>query len=147
MEAKKVFQTVAQFLQIPTPTPILLAKTYHTLSALLLPPQEVLTKTLEKEVHTKIINNPICKKGILSLIFNHTNFKALCTSSLPGYTKGIIFTELLKDPPSPFRSQFTKHYRWTASHLNNMLVSFQVSNILFNYKCLIFILSREWYQS
>ena len=71
--------------------------------------QKVLTKALKKEFCTKI--NPKYKTGILSLIFNNSNFKILCVLSLPNHIKEILFIKLLKDPPSLFRLQFNQHFK------------------------------------
>ena len=54
---------------------------------------------------TKIVDNPEREKGMLFLMFNDPNFKALCASSLPRYIRELVFAELLKDPPSLFRSR------------------------------------------
>ena len=105
-----------------------------------------MTKELKEEV-AKIVDNPKREEGMLFLIFNHPRFETLCASLLPSYTREMVFAELLKDPPSAFRLQFAQNFGEAASHLNDTLVCFRVSNILSNCECLIFILSREWYQS
>jgi len=56
-----------------------------------------------KEEMAKIVGNPKYKKGMLFLIFNYPNFKTLYTPSLPKYIREMVFTKLLKDPPSLFK--------------------------------------------
>ena len=65
-----------------------------------------MTKELKEEVRAKILDNPKREEGMLFLLFNDPNFKALYVLLLPNDIREIIFTKLLKDPPSLFRSQF-----------------------------------------
>lgn len=96
-----------------------------------LPLQEALTIILDKEFRAKVV--PKCKMEILFSIFNNPDFKALYILSLPNYIKEIVFAKLLEDFPSPFRLQFDQHFRQSAANnLNNALVCYWVSNILFN---------------
>jgi len=63
-----------------------------------------MTKKLNKEVCAKILDNPKREEGMLFIIFNNPNFKALYALLLPNNIREMVFAELLKDPPSLFRS-------------------------------------------
>jgi len=66
-----------------------------------------MTKKLNKEVRAKILDNPKHEEGMLFIIFNNPNFKALCALLLLNNIREIVFAELLKDPLFLFRLQFT----------------------------------------
>lgn len=108
-------------------------------------PHKNLAEDLKKNVLSYLLKH---KPGNLFEVFDDPNFQESCTILHPGYTKEMMFAELLMDPPTELRLLLNSYLgEQGANTLNTHLMSFRVSSILSNCEYLIFILSREWHQS